>query len=245
MRYYNIPLADDIAASCKPLWNPIKVLNILNPDKECKMTCIGNAVSTKQRCRITLGKPKREFIQRVLDEIAHISPDSCEIMLKLETIVSKMLCRHHGQQSKTVKVRWRRDLQIVTSQWNNSENKASAQIYSKLQRQESWRGYGFKNSQESYAGQYYKEKAKEPKQEEKQDDGKQQQQGQETERERKAREQAESYERIRQKAKKAQEDKARKEQEEKEREREEWNKIWERYQFRWDSFGKLDKSDPL
>ncbi|RDL33068.1 Uncharacterized protein BP5553_08507 [Venustampulla echinocandica] len=98
------------------LWNPSKILGIINPDND-RLTCVGDAPSQRRRCRNPIRADNQALITKALDEIAYLPPDSPAVMTKLRAIAGPALCvRYHQSQAETVVMQWQRKIQPLKTE---------------------------------------------------------------------------------------------------------------------------------
>lgn len=104
---------DATSAQAKKLWDPSKILGIINTDPGYqRITCIGNAPSQGRRCRNPIRADNREFIMKTLDDISYLHPESAAVLSRLRTIAGPALCvRNHQNQAETIVMQWQRKIQ--------------------------------------------------------------------------------------------------------------------------------------
>jgi hypothetical protein len=115
---YSQSSRDATSADRKKLWDPWKILRIINTDPGygC-ITCVGHAPSKGRRCRIAPRGENKGFITQALADIRYLSPDSPTVRSRLRAIVGPALCaRYHQGQVEAILTQWERKIQQLKSQ---------------------------------------------------------------------------------------------------------------------------------
>lgn len=114
--------SDDTSDDIKEkLWNPTKVLGIINTDPGYqRITCIGYAPTQGRRCRNPINASNRAIIMETLDEIAYLQPDSHAVKSQLRAIAGPALCvRYHQNQAATVVKQWKENIKQIKPRSEN------------------------------------------------------------------------------------------------------------------------------
>ncbi|KAL2063157.1 hypothetical protein VTL71DRAFT_6229 [Oculimacula yallundae] len=108
------------------LWDPSKVLEIINPDPayQC-ITCAGQAPSQGRRCRVAISAPNRKTITDTINEISYLNPNDPRVMSRLSDIAGVALClRFHQSQKSSILATWRN--KIPRTQRVDSDGKSKS-----------------------------------------------------------------------------------------------------------------------
>ena len=96
------------------VWDPVEVLEILNPDKYDSPTCVGYAPSKGRRCQNPIAQANRICAERLLDEYSTKPPDASTIHDALYQVAQSLLCkRYHRSQVEGVVKGWVKSIERV------------------------------------------------------------------------------------------------------------------------------------
>lgn len=261
MVVYSSPYADSfdsIPKSKQKIWDPIKVLDIINPDRDC-LTCVGYAPSCRRRCRNPINAGNRATAFNHLDQMAYSEPGSPDIRELLHKIAKCALClRYHQDQVNVVVAQWERKIAAMSQETKVKKEQSDDSLPDTMKRSAKTRPGLNRLEKEQEEAKFDREwrwraresqekghQERERRKEEDEEDKKKKAQRAKEERDRKDRQRREQQEKE-EKDKRAKEaaerrDRDRKRREEQERQKAQcetkrWHESWNTYILRWDEF---------
>jgi hypothetical protein len=93
-------------ASSSKLWDPLKVLQMVNPDRG-GITCVGYAPTCRRRCRNPINANNYSTARAILDALSYIQPTVKLLRPQLQKLAAVTLCvRYHQDQVDLMVEKW-------------------------------------------------------------------------------------------------------------------------------------------